>query len=313
MNDQSPLDEEDPQSKEIMSAIAANVAAGKCILFLGAAVHSPPSDGSQYTYPESDRPWSAGRLCSHLAAKTGFSERFPAEGLGDLKRVAQDYETKYQRGALIQEIKNAVHSHRRPSPILSLLAELDFPLIITTNYDQLFEDALRAAGKRPYVSIYKKNEDGDVITDDYPFDEDPKPQQPFVFKIHGDIIQGPESIVITDEDYIQFVLRMSDKQEFHPVPETIRFHFKKWPTLFIGYSLKDYNLRLLFKTLRWKIDRAGFPLAYSVDMYPDPLVFDVWFQQRRYVNFLVQDVWEFVPKLRDQVQNIKTKTLNGRP
>ena len=139
------------------------------------------------------------------------------------------------------------------------------------------------------------------VTDDYPFDEDPSANRPFVLKIHGDVLDGT-SIVITDEDYIQFVLRMGDKQEYHPVPETMRFYLKKWPTLFVGYSLRDYNLRLLFKTLRWKIDRGGFPLAYSVDLFPDPLVFDVYFQQRRYINFLVQDLWTFIPELHKQVK-----------
>ena len=67
------------------------------------------------------------------------------------------------------------------------------------------------------------------------------------------------SLVITDEDYIQFVLRMTDKEPYHPVPVTMKHYLKRWPTLFIGYSLKDYNLRLLFRTLRWKLDKAKFP------------------------------------------------------
>jgi hypothetical protein len=36
---------------------------------------------------------------------------------------------------------------------------------------------------------------------------------------------------------------------------------------------------------------------YSVDRSPDPLIFDVWQDQRRYVRFVVQDVWAFVPQL----------------
>jgi len=288
--------------EDVMVTIASIVKTGKCILFLGAGVHCAPPIDSEYSYPEEQRPPLGNAFSEELAAKTGFASRFPSEGVANLQRVAQDYETRNNRSNLIRELKEAMYVGKRPSPALSLLADLDFPLIITTNYDQLFEDALRERRKRPFISVYKKNEERDETTDDYPFDEDPTPDRPFVFKIHGDIVDAPESIVITDEDYIQFVLRMSDKQEYHPVPETMRFHFKKWPTLFIGYSLKDYNLRLLFKTLRWKIDRSGFPLAYSVDLYPDPLVFDVWFQQRRYINFLAQDVWTFVPELHRRVK-----------
>ena len=36
-----------------------------------------------------------------------------------------------------------------------------------------------------------------------------------------------------------------------------------WTTLFVGYSLLDYNLRLLFKTLRWKIDSANLERVLS--------------------------------------------------
>ena len=200
----------------------------------------------------------------------------------------------------MKAVRDAVHANKRPSPALRALARLSFPVVITTNYDQLFEKALRDAGKDPIISIFKKNETLEEVTDDYPHDEEVTPLRPFVFKIHGDI-DKPESLVITDEDYIQFVLRMSDKQDFHPVPETIRYYLKKWPTLFIGYSLKDYNLRLLFKTLRWKLDKAKFPPAYSVDPYPDALILDVWDNQRRYVTFVVRDVWTFVPDLFGRV------------
>jgi hypothetical protein len=59
------------------------------------------------------------------------------------------------------------------------------------------------------------------------------------------------------EDYIDFILRMSDKDPLNPVPKEIKPWFYYWPTLFLGYSLMDYNLRLLFRTLRWKMDPAS--------------------------------------------------------
>ena len=123
-----------------------------------------------------------------------------------------------------------------------------------------------------------------------------RPQSPILFKIHGDISR-PETIVVTDEDYIQFVLRMSNKDPYDPIPLTLKFYLTGWTTLFVGYSLLDYNLRLLFRTLRWKIDSANVPDMYSVDYHPDPLIFDVWHNQRRYVKFIAQDAWAFVPKL----------------
>jgi SIR2-like domain len=292
---------QDSQAEQTLAVVTKIVSEGKCILFLGAGVHYPPPNGSPYSYPEKERPPLGTTFSEHLANKTNFAARFPSESTGNLQRVSQDYEVRFQRSGLLREIKDAVYTNKQPSPVLRALAGMKFPVVITTNYDQLFEKALRESGKDPFVSVYKKNEDRSEVTEDYPYDDEVTPNRPFIFKIHGDIISNPESTVITDEDYIQFVLRMSDKQEYHPVPETIRFYFKKWPTLFIGYSLKDYNLRLLFKTLRWKIDKAGFPPAYSVDLYPDPLILDVWHNQRRYINFVARDVWTFIPELYKRV------------
>jgi hypothetical protein len=278
--------------ESLLSTISERIKAGECILFLGAGAHYPPPDGSGFAYPEAQRPPLGGALSQTLAGECNFEKEFPRDSVGNLQRVSLFYEVKNGRQNLVRKVSNAVLNGKKPSPILCALARLKFPLVITTNYDQLFELALQEAGKRPLVSVYNKS--GDQPTRDYPGNLDA--DKPFVVKVHGDV-QNPESIVITDEDYIQFVLRMSDKEPFNPVPLTFRFFFTKWPTLFVGYSLLDYNLRLLFKTLRWKIDPSIFPDTYSVDIAPDPLIFDVYYNRQRYINFITQDVWTFVPSL----------------
>ena len=219
-----------------------------------------------------------------------LADKFPDEDASNLRRVSLFFEIARSRNQLVESVRSAVQAGKQPSPMLKALAELDFPIVITTNYDRLFEQALAAAGKQPRVAVYTPELEA---TTDY---RDPTPESPIVFKIHGDIDRG-ETIVMTDEDYIQFVLRMSNKDPYDPVPLTLKFYLTNWTTLFLGYSLLDYNLRLLFKTLRWKIDNANVPDMYSVDFHPDPLIVDVWDNQRRYVKFIAQDVWSFVPDL----------------
>ena len=34
--------------------------------------------------------------------------------------------------------------------------------------------------------------------------------------------------MITDEDYIQFVMRMGDKPPQDPIPMVFRYYFKRW-------------------------------------------------------------------------------------
>jgi len=278
-----------------LDLVSGAVCAGECILFLGAGVHAPPPAGSPYAYPRAQRPPIGSALSRELAGACGLAEMLPGEDPGNLQRVALAYEIAFSRARLVQAVSGAVQIGREPSPMLRALAELDFPVVITTNYDQLFEQALRDAGKQPRVVIYTPRLEETV---DY---RKPTAESPIVFKIHGDISR-PETIVITDEDYIDFVLRMSNKEPYDPLPRRLKVYLTDWTTVFVGYSLLDYNLRLLFKTLRWKIDSANIPDMYSVDMTPDPLIMDVWQSQRRYVKFIAQDVWAFVPRLYELVR-----------
>jgi hypothetical protein len=273
-----------------LSVVAEAVEDRECILFLGAGVHAAPPANSAFSYPAERRPPVGSQLSHALAERCDLAASLPDEDPGHLQRVALAYEIALSRARLVDAVTDAVQVGKQPSPMLRALARLDFPVVITTNYDQHFEKALRDEGKEPRVAIYTPRLEATV---DY---RKPTVQSPIVFKIHGDISR-PETIVITDEDYIDFVLRMSNKEPYDPLPRRLKVYLTDWTTLFVGYSLLDYNLRLLFKTLRWKIDNASLPDMYSVDFSPDPLIMDVWQSQRRYVKFIAQDVWAFVPQL----------------
>lgn len=275
-------------------SIAKAVSERKCILFLGAGVHAPPPEGSAFTYPAEVRPPTGAKLSETLASACDLTNRLPGESATNLQRVALCYETATDRKQLVDAVTAEVDTGKQPSPLLRGLAELGFPLVITTNYDQLFERALYAAGKQPRVEVYTPELEA---TRDY---RDPTAESPVVFKIHGDILH-PETIVITDEDYIQFVLRMSNKDPYDPIPLTLKYNLVDWTTLFVGYSLLDYNLRVLFKTLRWRMDPSVKPPMYAIDYHPDPLILDVWDNQRRYVKFIAQNAWLLVPRLYQRV------------
>jgi SIR2-like protein len=278
---------------EIMKTIAEMVATGKCILFLGAGVHASPPDDSKYSYPETERPLLGRALAAHLAGRSKFVDRYPGDSPTNLQRVAFDFELygPHNRKSLIKEIRGQVEAGKKPSPALRGLADLDFPLVMTTNYDTLFETALVQAGKKPFVGPYEKERYAATV-DNAEFD----PASPFVYKIHGDI-EHPESVVVTDEDYIDFVLRMSDRPPSNPIPDTFALYFKHWPILFLGYRLTDYNLRLLFKTLRWNVDQSNVPKGFAVDPFPDVLIQKIYGDQWRYLTFIISDVWTFVPDL----------------
>ena len=283
----------------VNSSIVKSVRNGECILFLGAmaSAAAPPEDSE---FRCDNLPPSGGDLSEKLADACAY----PHNDRTNLQRVSLFYECQPNKSR--SDLVDAITAHVaaptfEPSPALRMLAELPFRIIITTNYDQLFEQALYSAktigglSKRPKISIYDPNRNSPEK-----ISLDPAEEQPVLLKLHGDITRR-ESIVVTEEDYITFILRMGD-QHLHPIPFAIRSRMMQWPTLFIGYSLKDYNLRLLFKTLRWQVDTADYPLSFSVDPYPDNLIVAVWQNRPEpMVSFIQQDLWDFVPKLHKEV------------
>src|SRR5437588_5043393 len=209
-----------PSYNEDLKYIEDRILRHQCVLFLGSAIHvPPPPELTQYSYPKEKAPPIGSQLSKYLAEKS----EYPAQDWWNLQRVAQHFESKTKsRFRLVEEIKNAVHVGREPSPTLRMPADLDVHIVTTTNYDHLYEQALdlkaeeeKSTGQTVthyQVSVYSPNNTTKSKTVDCLPNPDPK--LPYVLKIHGDI-DRPESIVLTDEDYIQFVLRMSDKQPFH--------------------------------------------------------------------------------------------------
>jgi hypothetical protein len=287
-----------------MQTVAEAVKGGKCVLFLGAAIHAPPPPDSPWeeAYPADQRPALAGALRKRLMEGSGWLERHGSDDQGkpvepwDLQRMAQFYELVHGRSKLLSEVRAAVHDGKAPSPLVKALAELDFQIIITTNYDLMLDRALAARDKDPRVSVYqpKPGENPERVPE-------PSIQAPLLFKMHGDV-NHESSIVITDEDYIQFVLATGGVKK---IPLTYVYHLIQWPTLFVGYSLLDYNLRLLFKMLRLVDNPEAFPPSYSVDHRPDPLIYAVWQKQ---VTFIAQNVWAFVPELYRAVRGTEMPT-----
>ncbi|HEX3084286.1 MAG TPA: SIR2 family protein [Pyrinomonadaceae bacterium] len=286
--------------------IVEAIKAGGCILFLGAGVHYPPKDNDPVyggCYPASEQPPLGRGLADILAADCkflddpDFSQGEKESISSNLQRISLYYEINKSRPDLTAAVRKAVSDDKQPSRAVRALAELDFPIICTTNYDKLFEIALFKANKLPVVASYSR--DKFAITQDYK-SAMLNPRKPFLFKIHGDIDDASDSMVITDEDYIHFILRMiNGKGQNDPIPKAFRYYVSLLPILFVGFSLMDYNLRLLFKILGWEIENPK--QSYSIGPYPDGLI------KQKYdppVKFIAQDVWKFVPELYQAVKGV---------
>jgi hypothetical protein len=294
--------DDDTDSHFDLRVIADAVEERHCLLFLGAGVHAPPPDGSRFEYPEAARPPLASALSEQLAAKSFLRGDHPGESPTDLRRIALFFEHANGRRRLVEEVRRMVQVGKRPSPVVRALAELDFPVVITTNYDRLFEEALVAAGKNPRLLIdtpaARRGKPPPPI-------EDPTPESPVVIKPHGDI-EHPETIVVTDEDYIHFTLRLHALSQYGSRP---RYEMDHWTALIVGYSMLDYDFRLVY-TAYVPDDSYGVGPRYAVDVAPDALLATVW-KHRRRMHFIRQNIWDFVPELYRAVLGKEMPNYSG--
>lgn len=126
-----------------------------------------------------------------------------------------------------------------------------FNTIITTNYDELFEDYI------PGIQVIKKTKD---LTRS-------KSNSRKLIKIHGDL-NSPKNLVLTEADYS----RLYEKDDKDLFWSKIRLELTEKAVLFIGYGFNDLNVRGLFDYLDRKLKKFNQPkFLVSPDLQKDQL------------------------------------------
>jgi len=130
----------------------------------------------------------------------------------------------------------------------AILAELDLPVYITTNYDFFMEEALKNKGRKPRSEICKWSKElREMVEEETEQDPyKPKVEDPLVFHFHG-TIDLPESLVLTERDHFEFVINTNKENEKDMIPTFLRRSLPTSTLLFIGYSLEDINFLSLFQ------------------------------------------------------------------
>jgi hypothetical protein len=135
----------------------------------------------------------------------------------------------------------------------AVLASIPFEIYITTNYDGFMAQALDAADRTPRVEMCGWNRSvRDEITDPdskfYPEDDPPSAESPLVFHLHG-TQEMPESLVLTEDDYIDFLVSLVRSENMRLLPSRIQKALTRNAVLFVGYSLADWTFRVIFRGL----------------------------------------------------------------
>jgi hypothetical protein len=145
---------------------------------------------------------------------------------------------------------------------------------MTTNYDDFMIKALKRRHKDPKREVCRWNEL--IRYDPSIFDSgfQPTVANPVVFHLHGH--SAPESLVLTEDDYLIFLANIARNPDLLPKP--IQNALDCTTCLFIGYRLGDWNFRVLFQGLR---PRPGYRNVAVLKPPGDSAVAE---QQRNYLE-----------------------------
>lgn len=158
----------------------------------------------------------------------------------------------------VEEFKQTMHRYLHPtdeaiikSPIYNTLVELRFPIIYTTNFDDIIERAYRLKG----IKYHSISDLPDLLS--YP------KRVPQIVKIHG-TYNDDSGIVLTESHFF-------DRLEFeNAIDIKFKHDLLANTMMFLGYSFRDLNIRYrIYEMMKFKqraqADQPEAPTAIFVD------------------------------------------------
>lgn len=171
--------------------------------------------------------------------RTDIQQDYASELPDDLKAPNKPTVAK-----LISTI-GAIRRQKNPFDSYRILAKLPISVYITTNLNDLLADALIEEKKQPKVMLCPWNK---YTLKQYKQAQEfePDPEHPLVFHMFGRLAE-PDSMVITEDDYFDFLLGYSRNAELIPGPVTAAI--TDAALLFLGFQVEDWGFRMLFRSI----------------------------------------------------------------
>ena len=290
---------------------------GRVVPFLGAGVNlcGRPQEAA----------WQLGQyLPSGVELSTYLVKEFdyPMSEIADLLRVSQYVAVMTGSGPLYEKLRAIFDADYPPTPLQQFFATLPaalrakgipprYQLIVTTNYDDVLERAFQAAGE-PFdlVTYVVEGEQRGKFLHWLPGGEARLIERPneyrglsldqrsVILKIHGavDRVTGEwDSFVITEDHYIDYLTR-TDISNLLPV--MLAAKLRKSHFLFLGYGLRDWNLRVILHRI-WGAQKLTYK-SWAVQLNPEPIEQEFW--RKRDVDIHNVPLDEYIVALSRRVQ-----------
>ncbi|MEI7014651.1 SIR2 family protein [Leptospira licerasiae] len=190
---------------------------GRLAIFVGAGI-AKSTDTESFSMPS----WAD--IINTLKADLGDSDS------DDYLKIAQLYYLEFGEYAYYKKIKSFFPGYIEPSIIYKQIFDLNPQYIITTNWDNIFEDTIK---NNAYIYDVISS-DRDLVMSSY---------NRKVIKMHGDFKN--DNIVFKEDDYLNYALN------FPLIENYIKSILSTNAVLFLGYSYSDFNLKQITKWIQF--------------------------------------------------------------
>lgn len=166
----------------------------------------------------------------------------------DYLKIAQIYFNTYGEEKYKDKVKGSFKEDCTPNKIHDMIYALHPNHILTTNYDNLLEQEAVKVGRNFSVI----NADNAVSS---------APSSSYIIKVHGDF--SSSNFVLKEQDYLDY------EQNYKLIDKLVKTIFSTNLVIFIGYSLQDYNIKLILNWVK-NVQADSFikPIFIHID---DPL------------------------------------------
>ncbi|MFO1432166.1 MAG: SIR2 family protein [Candidatus Competibacteraceae bacterium] len=221
-----------------------NIDAGSCTALIGAGVYQKIS-----------------QLKAEVAEDWIKKDGYPLKDCTEFSRIAQfiaiqNDDQVYPKKTLLEKLKNLEPpDFNKPGEPHDVLAELELPVYITTNYDGFMVQALKNRKKDVRRELYRWDK---FINDQPSFLRkgfQPTAANPIVYHLLGHD-EVKESLVLTEDDYLKFLLNISKNIEKNVLPSLIQQVLAQGSLILVGYQLMDWEFRVLFQGIMASLDNS---------------------------------------------------------
>ena len=305
--------------------------AGRVVPFFGAGVNLCDRPDQVHWEEEQKKFLPSG---SELSKFLATSFQYPDENVNDLSRVSEFVDLISGSGPLYDELHRVFDNDYPLTSLHQFFANLpdafrkkEYPpryqLIVTTNYDDLMEKAYAKASQEIDIVTYIASGDnagkflhikpsGEEETVHKPneyqgieLDEFENLIRPVVLKLHGavkrkEIGADNDSYVITEDHYINY-LTNTDISTLLPL--TIAHKLRRSHFLFLGYGLRDWNLRVILHRL-WGDQKLSY-LSWAIQRDPDEIESKIW--RNKGVEIFNEDLKSYIQLLQQCLNELDKK------